>query len=130
MIEWLACTKNGRLVATIIFPLLVTTVFGLIFDSANVDKFFSTFALSCLLLFLFLMIWTRCRIWTPYFGHSAEANLNRIRQMPIDQQIYIQGEIEVWVKDMVGFFSFHKVNQYRYLFLRKKDAMLFKITWG
>lgn len=69
--------------------------------------------------------------WRPFFGTLQEANRERLaeRERQGEEPEKIQVEIERWVLTSAKG-RFIRVNPYTYKFLRKGDAMFFKLAWG
>jgi hypothetical protein len=68
--------------------------------------------------------------WVPFFGTVVRADMTRLqaREQAGEDSGEIQREIEKWVKATCRYTE--KINPYSYQFLRKKDAVMFKLAWG
>lgn len=69
--------------------------------------------------------------WVPFFGLDMKANKDKIglREQKGEDSQAIQTEIAQWVAGMSKG-RYYKVNPYTYRFLRKADAMMFKLVWS
>jgi hypothetical protein len=86
-------------------------------------------AVTC---FMFSMKWGEPRNWwIPFYGIQMSANTKKLgeRERAGEDPAAIQKEIRDWVASCTRSRS-HRVNNYTYKFLRKGDAMMFKLAWG
>lgn len=69
--------------------------------------------------------------WKPFFGIAMTVNKDKIirREQSGEDSASIQLEINDWVAKMAKS-RYYRINPYTYKFLRKGDAMMFKLTWG
>lgn len=69
--------------------------------------------------------------WSPYFGTMMTVNFDKLsdRERAGEYPEAIQNEIAQWVANCSKG-RYIKINPYRYQFLRKGDAMMFKLAWG
>ena len=69
--------------------------------------------------------------WKPFFGLEMEANKLKLaeRETKGESSETIQKEIKDWVKEMTSS-RWIEINPYTYKFLKKSDAVIFKLTWG
>jgi len=71
------------------------------------------------------------RWWSPFLGIEVKVNLGRISQ---EEAIHgfdsMRPKIESWLKETTPKYQYVMINPYRYRFLRKKHAVMFKLAWG
>lgn len=69
--------------------------------------------------------------WQPFFGHDIKVNQDKIaeREAQGECSYAMQKEIFAWVEGCTKS-RWARINPYKYRFLRKGDAAMFKLAWG
>ena len=66
--------------------------------------------------------------WVPFGGVTMTIDVDQYIKDGKDPEA-LAPEIEDWVKNMVKG-RYYKVNPYRYIFLHRRDAAMFKLAWS
>lgn len=116
-LRWLTNTGAGNFVLSISVLLLVSlspAVF-LLRDGLTPYMFVpGAIVIASACMALFMRFGSPLNWWYPYFGTRMKANAKKIAE---------------WVKTCSKS-RWYKENPYTYVFLRKGDAMMFKLAWG
>lgn len=133
-ILWLVESPFGNLVAELSILIYLTCLIAFYaLDDSSLSILEAVALVAPTAGFLFYLI--KCfgppsKWWAPYFGHTIRVNRERVyEQESRGLSSEVQEEIFQWVVTSSGRY-WYRHNPYSYKFLRRRDAMLFKLAWG
>lgn len=126
---WLGGTGHGNFFLAIVvilaigLPPVIASITSGIFQLSAFSGLAATACVSMML--MTINCGSPKNWWTPFFGIEMVVNLSKITQM---NDSTIRKEISDWVEIMSSG-PYIKINDFKYKFLRKRDAVAFKLAW-
>ena len=132
--DWLFTSGQGRLLIFLsLFPGLGLVITFLVYQRSGQIRIEPVELLPALIFIPNLVrgYGSPLNWWADFFGTVVNVNLDRItlREQSGEHPDKIAAEIKAWTRDCIKG-SWYLVNQYSFKFLRKRDAVLFKLRWG
>lgn len=67
--------------------------------------------------------------WAAYFGTTMTVNTDRFEGQYVGKGDILREDVANWLRES-NIKPYYKQNAFRYVFLRKKHAVMFKLAWG